>query len=74
MEPETMRGVPLCMNQYSRMFSTCRVPGEEVDNLEQYDNTSKHIAVLANNAIFLMDVVDDKRNPLPAGVLVRCVQ
>jgi len=39
--------VPLCMDQYKRMFSSTRLPGRECDEIKQYDvDVSKHIAVL----------------------------
>ncbi|KAH3870118.1 hypothetical protein DPMN_033300 [Dreissena polymorpha] len=45
MEPLLIRNtIPICMAQYELVFSTTRVPGEEMDQLVHYSSTeSKHI-------------------------------
>jgi carnitine O-palmitoyltransferase 1 len=45
--------VPMCMQQYTRIFSTTRIPGREEDQLKKYD-TSKHIAVSCKGRWFKM--------------------
>jgi hypothetical protein len=68
MEPETLAGNPLCMNQYSRMFNTCRVPHEGMDELYRFEHSrSKHVVVLRNNAIYALDVLDRDGAILPLG-------
>lgn len=47
---EKMGNAPLDMQQYKKVFGTCRIPGETVDSLE-YNPTSKHIAVVHNNHV-----------------------
>ncbi|ETW09160.1 hypothetical protein H310_01593 [Aphanomyces invadans] len=43
--PIMLRGlVPLCMSQYTRIFSTTRLPGRDEDKLKKY-GSSKHLAV-----------------------------
>lgn len=41
---------PLDMNQYKKVFGTCRIPGVKRDSL-QYHPTSKHIVVVHNNHV-----------------------
>lgn len=51
--PQLIRGlVPLCMNQYRRIFSCTRIPGREQDELKVYHHKSKHIAVFCNGRVF----------------------
>lgn len=41
---------PLDMNQYKKIFGTCRIPGIKRDALE-YNPQSKHIVVARNNNV-----------------------
>lgn len=41
---------PLDMNQYKKVFGTCRIPGVEKDSLE-FHSDSKHIVVVHNNNV-----------------------
>ena len=43
--PDTIRGQPLCMYQYSRLFGTARIPTENGCQIGQ-DPTSKHVVVM----------------------------
>lgn len=43
---------PLDMNQYKRVFGTCRIPGIKRDGLEFHPN-STHIVVAYNNQVCL---------------------
>lgn len=56
--PDTVKGVPLCMYQYSRMFGTARVPTENGCHIGQ-DPDSKHIVVLCHGQFYWFDVLDD---------------
>ncbi|KAF2462395.1 Choline/Carnitine o-acyltransferase-domain-containing protein [Lineolata rhizophorae] len=56
--PDTMRGQPLCMYQYSRLFGTARIPTENGCQIGQ-DPTSKHIVVLCHGQFYWFDVLDD---------------
>lgn len=58
LEPEKLAGRPLDMDQYSRMFNSCRVPGEECDSIETYAHDQRHIVVLRNNYVFAVDVLE----------------
>jgi carnitine O-acetyltransferase len=56
--PDTVRGQPLCMYQYSRLFGTARIPTENGCQIGQ-DPTSKHIVVLCHGQFYWFDVLDD---------------
>ncbi|RYG57546.1 hypothetical protein EON66_00115 [archaeon] len=65
LEPETLAGRPLCMDQYTRMFNSCRVPGVECDELRVFEHTARHVVVLRNNRIFSVRVLSDDGRVLP---------
>ncbi|XP_074661158.1 carnitine O-palmitoyltransferase 1, muscle isoform-like [Tubulanus polymorphus] len=57
--------IPLCMWQYERIFSTTRIPGEDIDELVHYDTTvSKHIVVIYKGLYYRIDIFDSKGEPL----------
>jgi carnitine O-acetyltransferase len=56
--PDTVKGEPLCMYQYSRLFGTARVPTEHGCHIAQ-DPDSKHIVVLCHGQFYWFDVLDD---------------
>ncbi|KAI1836254.1 hypothetical protein DTO006G1_2463 [Penicillium roqueforti] len=56
--PDTVRGTPLCMYQYSRLFGTARLPTENGCVISQ-DPTAKHIVVMARGQFYWFDVLDD---------------
>ncbi|CAK4663870.1 hypothetical protein AeMF1_011375 [Aphanomyces euteiches] len=68
--PEKMGGRPLCMYQYARFFNSCVIPGEECDEMEVYEHNQRHIVVMRNNCVWVMDVIDEKGNTLPLTELV----
>ena len=37
--------IPLCMGQYERVFSTTRIPGEEVDQLVKFDSAKSKVTI-----------------------------
>ncbi|KAL5118819.1 carnitine O-acetyltransferase yat1 [Pleosporales sp. CAS-2024a] len=59
--PDTIRGQPLCMYQYSRLFGTARIPTEHGCQIGQ-DPTSKHIVVLCYGQFYWFDVLDDNND------------
>ncbi|UIZ29418.1 hypothetical protein KXD40_003375 [Peronospora effusa] len=69
--PEKMMGRPLCMFTYSRMFNTCVIPGEECDEMVSYPHDSKHILVLRNNCMWVIQVINDKGEEIPLADVVR---
>ncbi|KAK5998025.1 Putative mitochondrial carnitine O-acetyltransferase [Cladobotryum mycophilum] len=56
--PDTFKGTPLCMYQFSRLFGTARVPTEAGCQIEQ-DPESKHVIVLCHGQFYWFDVLDD---------------
>ncbi|KAJ8983433.1 hypothetical protein NQ317_005898 [Molorchus minor] len=48
---------PLDMNQYKKIFGTCRIPGEKRDTLE-FNSNSRHIIVARNNNFFKVEVLN----------------
>ncbi|MCJ1319344.1 hypothetical protein MMC15_004680 [Xylographa vitiligo] len=56
--PDTVRGNPLCMYQYSRLFGTARVPTEHGCQIGQ-DEGGKHLVVLCRGQFYWFDVLDD---------------
>ncbi|KAK8086296.1 carnitine acetyl transferase [Apiospora phragmitis] len=56
--PDTVKGKPLDMYQYSRLFGTARVPTVNGCQIEQ-DPDSRHIVVLCHGQFYWFDVFDD---------------
>ena len=56
--PDTIRGNPLCMFQYSRLFGTARVPTENGCHIGQ-DEGAKHMIVLCRGQFYWFDALDD---------------
>lgn len=56
--PDTLKGTPLCMYQYSRLFGTARVPTENGCQIAQ-DSGAKHVVVLCKGQFYWFDVLDD---------------
>ena len=55
--PDNLRGTPLDMFQYSRMFGTARVPTDSGCIIGQ-DSDSKHIVVMCRGQFYWFDVLD----------------
>jgi carnitine O-acetyltransferase len=56
--PDTLKGTPLCMYQYTRLFGTARIPTESGCQIGQ-DPESKHVVVLCHGQFYWFDVLDD---------------
>lgn len=56
--PDKVRGRPLCMYQYSRLFGTARVPTTNGCHIAQ-DHQARHIVVLCKGQFYWFDVLDD---------------
>ncbi|XP_052247535.1 peroxisomal carnitine O-octanoyltransferase-like isoform X2 [Dreissena polymorpha] len=69
------RGQHLTMDQFRRLFSTCRIPAVQRDHLATYFKTDSegkapsNIVVLCRGRIFNMTVIDDSGEPLTAPEL-----
>uniref|UniRef100_A0A3Q1I4E1 Carnitine O-acetyltransferase b n=1 Tax=Acanthochromis polyacanthus TaxID=80966 RepID=A0A3Q1I4E1_9TELE len=56
---EYMRGMPLCMELYPLLFSSCRIPGPKHDYIAHYGRSRRvptHITVVRNYQFFQLDV------------------
>ncbi|CAG9854536.1 unnamed protein product [Phyllotreta striolata] len=49
---------PLDMNQYKKIFGTCRIPKPHRDTLE-FNPNSKHIIIVKNNNYYRLDVLNE---------------
>lgn len=56
--PDQIKGQPLCMYQYSRLFGTARIPTDNGCQIGQ-DPESRHIVVLCRGQFYWFDVLDD---------------
>ena len=64
---------PMASQQYRRMFGTTRLPGREVDSLQQ-TAWAKHIAVLRRGHWFRVDAFDSHDQPLHASQMEMLLQ
>ncbi|KAK1225439.1 carnitine O-acetyltransferase yat1 [Marasmius sp. AFHP31] len=62
LEPDSIRGVPLDMDQYTRLFGTARIPTKKGCRMEVAD--SHHIVVLRRGQFYWFDVLDENNLPL----------
>ncbi|CCL98183.1 uncharacterized protein FIBRA_00177 [Fibroporia radiculosa] len=63
LEPDTVRGTPLDMDQYTRLFGTARIPTERGCRMEIH-NDSRHIVVLRRGQFYWFDVLDSDNRPV----------
>lgn len=63
LEPEKMKGLPICMDSYKWMFNASRVAAKPADHPVKYDHTTnKHIVVIRKNNIYkVLHEVDGKQ-------------
>ncbi|KAK5108802.1 hypothetical protein LTR62_007776 [Meristemomyces frigidus] len=59
--PDTIRGQPLDMYQYSRLFGTARIPTDNGCQISQ-DPNAKHLVVLCRGQFYWFDVLDDNHD------------
>jgi carnitine O-acetyltransferase len=57
LEPEYVKGEPLCMDSFKYMFNNCRIPKNPSDYEEIFDLTLNHIVVLRKNKFYVVDTV-----------------
>ncbi|KAF8650062.1 hypothetical protein AX16_005426 [Volvariella volvacea WC 439] len=63
LEPDTVRGIPLDMDQYTRLFGTSRIPTQRGCKMEVHPD-SRHIVVLRRGQFYWFDALDDENRPL----------
>ncbi|KAH9912469.1 acyltransferase ChoActase/COT/CPT [Epithele typhae] len=63
LQPDTVRGAPLDMDQYLRLFGTARIPTERGCKMETHPE-SRHIIVLRRGQFYWFDVLDAENRPL----------
>lgn len=64
---EYMRGNPLCMELFPKLFSSCRIPGPKHDLVVHYGRPRRgptHITVVRNYQFFQLDVYNSDGTPL----------
>ncbi|GLB35672.1 putative carnitine choline acetyltransferase family protein [Lyophyllum shimeji] len=61
--PDTVRGTPLDMDQYKRLFGTSRIPTERGCVMNTKDSSS-HIVVLRRGQFYWFDVLDENNLPV----------
>ncbi|KAG1382409.1 hypothetical protein G6F61_002291 [Rhizopus arrhizus] len=57
LEPEYVKGEPLCMDSFKYMFNNCRIPKKPSDYEEIFDLSLNHIVVLRKNKFYVVDTV-----------------
>ncbi|XP_063529641.1 carnitine O-acetyltransferase-like [Cydia strobilella] len=70
---EMMGKNPLDMQQYKKIFGTCRIPGLKRDSLS-YNTTSKHVTIIHNNHIFHVDLWGNDGKVLNEDQIVQQLQ
>lgn len=63
LEPDSVRGTPLDMFQYTRLFGTSRIPTLDGCRMET-STTSRHIVVMRRGQFYWFDVIDEQNRPL----------
>ncbi|CAL1705975.1 unnamed protein product [Somion occarium] len=63
LEPDTIRGVPLDMDQYTRLFGNARIPTERGCRMEVHPD-SRHLVVLRRGQFYWFDVLDMMNRPV----------
>ncbi|CAD6972734.1 unnamed protein product [Tilletia controversa] len=65
LEPDSIRGTPLDMSQYDRLFGTARIPTANGCRLEgSSSDLSSHIVVLRRGQMYWFEVLDQNHQPL----------
>ncbi|KIK90875.1 hypothetical protein PAXRUDRAFT_831305 [Paxillus rubicundulus Ve08.2h10] len=63
LDPDTVRGRPLDMDQYTRLFGTARIPTERGCKMLVND-AARHIVVLRRGQFYWFDALDEENLPL----------
>ena len=71
LEPETIGGKPISMEQTLRLFSSSQVPGEKCDRLHVEKN-SRHICVMSCNQWYSVEVIDTEGKLISPVDILKC--
>ncbi|KAH7885657.1 carnitine acetyl transferase [Phlebopus sp. FC_14] len=63
LDPDTVRGRPLDMDQYTRLFGTARLPTERGCKM-LVNSAARHIVVLRRGQFYWFDALDEENRPL----------
>ncbi|KIL61871.1 hypothetical protein M378DRAFT_13210 [Amanita muscaria Koide BX008] len=70
LEPEKVRGVPLCMESYKWLFHASRYPVKPADTAFKFDpKTNNHIIVIRRNRFYVVPLADAPGRELSAAKL-----
>ncbi|KAL9940854.1 hypothetical protein V8E36_000342 [Tilletia maclaganii] len=61
---DSVRGTPLDMAQYSRLFGTARIPTSNGCRLESYDHAASHVVVMRRGQMYWFEALDHNHQPL----------
>jgi hypothetical protein len=70
-QPEFMKQtIPLCMDQYNKLFTSCRVAELPIDALRRFAS-QRYVVVISNGHLFKMQVIDADDTPLTPEHITR---
>lgn len=80
LKPDLQGGRPICMIQYKKVFSSCRIPQKDRDILRtpiSRENPTlpdqKHIVVARNGRFFILDVIHHDGSPYSCSAIERAL-
>nr|ODO04266.1 carnitine acetyltransferase [Cryptococcus depauperatus CBS 7855] len=74
---DVIRGVPLCMNQYSSLFNLARIPRPNCDAFSTPDQHALHLSLIIEDYYYSVDIFSspnkqgDVPEPLPVSIIER---
>lgn len=63
LEPDNVRGIPLDMHQYNKLFGTARIPTRDGCLMKTFGD-SKHVVVVRRGQFYSFDVMDSAHRPI----------
>lgn len=72
---DQLGGKPLCMTQYYKILSACRIPGKKHDDWVCFPsdkpNPPRHVTIIYNNTFFSLDCYGSDNKPLSESVIYK---
>ncbi|KAJ3408372.1 hypothetical protein HDV05_005040, partial [Chytridiales sp. JEL 0842] len=69
---EYLNASPLCMDQYRKIFTTTRIPGQEIDTLESsFPPSTRHVIVMTKGQLYKVDVLREDGTIVPMKEIER---